>query len=108
MDAPLTWQTPAGLIQAFATIIAGIGTPAQAPKPRGKYPGRSLGQTQPPRTRYPTLKSRAKKPKSQKSTNLPDLVAADFLPMANASAILSFNSQLSYFAMPSHPSLMTL
>ena len=76
VDTPLPWQSPQDelapgrVAQAFATIIAAIGTPAQAPKPRGKSPGRAFGQTQPPRTRYPTVKRRAKKQKVGKSTRL--------------------------------------
>ncbi len=64
MDAPLPWQSaqqtlsPGRVTQAFPTIIAAIGTPAQAPKTRGKSPGRSQGQFQVPRTRYPTVKKR--------------------------------------------------
>jgi hypothetical protein len=73
-DAPLPWQSaqahlsPGRVAQAFAVIIAAIGTPAQPPKPRGKSPGRSPGQPQPPRTRYPTVKKRAaKRHKCEKS-----------------------------------------
>jgi hypothetical protein len=76
VDSPLPWQSPQDemapgrVAQAFASIIAAIGTPAVAPKLRGKSPGRALGQTQPPRTRYPTVKKRAKKQKARPSLQL--------------------------------------
>jgi hypothetical protein len=82
VDAPLPWQSPQDelapgrVAQAFATIIAAIGTPAKPPKQRGISPGRALGQTQPPRTRYPTVKRRAKKQQSQQSTQLVEALAA--------------------------------
>lgn len=74
IDAPLPWQSaqetlaPGRVAQAFASSLAAIGTPAQAPKPRGKSPGRALGQRPVPRTRYPTVKKRvSKRQKSAKS-----------------------------------------
>jgi hypothetical protein len=82
VDAPLPWQSPQdelapGLVaQAFATIIAAIGTPAKPPKQRGKFSGRALGQTQPPRARYPTVKRRAKKQAPQQSTQRVEAFAA--------------------------------
>ena len=63
-------MAPGRVAQAFATIIAAIGTPAKAPKQRGKSPGRAFGHTQPPRPRYPTVKKRAKKQKVGKSTRI--------------------------------------
>ena len=74
IDSPLPWQTaqqtlsPGRVAQAFPTIIAAIGTPTQPPKTRGKSPGRSQGQSQPPRTRYPTVKKRVSKRKKSKSS----------------------------------------
>jgi hypothetical protein len=74
IDSPLPWQSaqetlsPGRVAQAFAGILAAIGTLAQAPKPRGKSPGRAPGQRQVPRTRYPTVKKRvSKRKKSAKS-----------------------------------------
>jgi hypothetical protein len=49
IDAPLPWQSaqdklsPGRVAQAFPVILAAMGTPAQAPKPRGKSPGRAQG-----------------------------------------------------------------
>ena len=66
-DAPLPWQSPQRTLspgrvaQAFPSIIAAIGTPAKAPKTRGKSPGRSQGQVLVPRIRYPTVKKRVSK-----------------------------------------------
>ena len=82
VDAPLPWQSPQDdmapgrVAQSFATIIAAIGTPAKAPKQRGKSPGRAVGQAQPPRARYPTVKKWAKKQKVLQSTPLSEPVAA--------------------------------
>ena len=67
IDSPIPWQsaqqtlTPGRVAQAFPVILVAIGTPAQAPQPRGKSPGRAKGQSQPPRTRYPTVKKRVSK-----------------------------------------------
>jgi len=81
--APLPWQStqdtlsPGRVAQAFAGIIAAIGTPAQSPKPRGKSPGRNKGHSQIPRTRYPTVKKRVSKPKkSEKSAQRSETVEA--------------------------------
>ena len=69
VDAPLPWQSPQDnlapgrVAQAFAVIIAAIGTPAIPPKLRGKSPGRSKGDRLSPRIRYPTVKKHASKRK---------------------------------------------
>ncbi len=47
VDQPLPWQSPQDVLspgrvaQAFASILAAIGTPALPPKMRGKAPGRA-------------------------------------------------------------------
>ena len=46
-------------------IFAAIGTPAQAPKPRGKSPGWTEGQTRTRRIRYPTVKKSTAKSQKQ-------------------------------------------
>ncbi len=46
-------------------ILAAIDTPASAPKPRGKSPGWTEGQTRTRRIRYPTVKKSTAKPKRQ-------------------------------------------
>jgi len=64
-DAPLPWQSPQDALspgrvaQSFPLIIAAIGTPAVAPKLRGKSPGRACGSCFPPRLRYPVVKKHA-------------------------------------------------
>lgn len=75
-DHPLPWQSsqailsPGRVAQAFASILLAVGTPALAPKTRGKSPGRAKGDRPSPRPRYPTVKKRAtKRAKSEKSRN---------------------------------------
>jgi hypothetical protein len=69
-DTPLPWQKPAPdlspgrVANAFASVLAGIGSPAPAPKPRGKSPGWTPGKPRTRRLRYPTVKKRFAKPKA--------------------------------------------
>jgi hypothetical protein len=68
-DTPLPWQkpqtelTPGRVAQGFAAILAVLGTPAVAPKPRGKSPGWQPGTPRQPRIRYPVVKKKASKRK---------------------------------------------
>ena len=68
-DAPLPWQSaqdtlsPGRVAQSFGVILAAIGTPAQAPKPRGKAPGWTKGQARSAKARYPSIKKRASRRK---------------------------------------------
>lgn len=68
-DTPLPWQSaqdslsPGRVAQAFGVILAAIGTPAQAPKPRGKAPGWTKGKARSAKARYPSVKKRAAKRK---------------------------------------------
>lgn len=48
--------SPAMVLRDMSRIIRQIGTPAPAPKPRGKSPGRRKGLKLPPRPRQPVLK----------------------------------------------------
>jgi hypothetical protein len=74
VDQPLPWQSPQDALspgrvaQAFASILAAIGTPARPPKVRGKAPGRAQGAQPPPRPRYPTVKKRASKRKQSEQS----------------------------------------
>ncbi len=74
IDRPLPWQapqdalTPGRVAQAFASILAAIGTPAPAPKPRGKSLGRAKGHKPTPRPRYPTVKKRTSKRKTSEQS----------------------------------------
>lgn len=69
-DCPLPWQksalnlSPGRTANAFAAVLALIGTPAPAPKPRGKSPGWTPGQPRSPRIRYPTVRKRFRTPKA--------------------------------------------
>jgi len=83
IDHPLPWQapqdslSPGRVAQAFASILAAIGTPASPPKPRGKSPGRAKGYRPAPRPRYPTVKKRvSKRKKSEQSLSPPKPTAA--------------------------------
>jgi hypothetical protein len=59
-DARLPWQppqppgraTPARVRQGFARVLAAVGTPAAAPKPSGRAPGRPKGHRSTPAKRY--------------------------------------------------------
>jgi hypothetical protein len=48
--------TPAMVLRDMSRIIRQIGTPAPAPKPRGKSPGRRKGAKLTPRSRQPVMK----------------------------------------------------
>lgn len=81
-DHPLPWQAPQDALapgrvaQAFASILAAIGTPAPPPKQRGKAPGRAKGEKPSPRPRYPTVKKRVSKPKKSEQTSTPSASTA--------------------------------
>ena len=72
IDHPLPWQklqvnlTPGRVAQGFGTIIAMIGTPASAPKPRGKSPGWQKGKIRTKKTRFPIVKKGKGRFESQK------------------------------------------
>jgi hypothetical protein len=66
-DLPRPWErylpsavekqpTPAMVLRDMSRIIRQIGTPAPAPKPRGKSPGRRKGTKLTPRSRQPVTK----------------------------------------------------
>ena len=61
-DRPLPWQksqtklTPGRVAQAMPGLLAVIGTPACAPKLRGKSTGWPEGHSRSPRRRYPVVK----------------------------------------------------
>jgi hypothetical protein len=70
-DQPKPWQktqtnlTPGRVQQSIGTLLAGIGTPATAPKPRGKSPGWPKGRLRKKRTTYPLVKKHPKKVKKR-------------------------------------------
>jgi hypothetical protein len=51
--------TPARVRQAFPQLLVPLGTPADAPKPCGRSPGRPLGARSGPAPRYPAVKKAA-------------------------------------------------
>ena len=61
-DKPLPWQkaqaalTPGRVKQGFGGVLAQIGTPTRAPKPRGKSPGWPKGRPRRPTPRYAVVK----------------------------------------------------
>jgi len=69
VDNPLPWQkpqtnlTPGRVCQGMGGILAVIGTPAQAPKPRGKSPGWPNGRPRRRRERYRVVKKGQKRKK---------------------------------------------
>ncbi len=72
VDCPLPWQksqinlTPGRVAQGLGAVIALVGTPTSAPKPRGKSPGWKKGQLRHQRKRYPIVKKGKGKFESQK------------------------------------------
>jgi hypothetical protein len=61
---PSETATPTMTQRAFGSIIRQIGTPAAAPKPRGKAPGRAEGTYPAPRLSQPVIKKAAKQAKA--------------------------------------------
>ena len=70
-DQPRPWQkpqmvlTPGRVHRTMGGILAGIGTPARAPKPRGKSPGWPRGRVRTKRPRYPVIKKQPAQAKKQ-------------------------------------------
>lgn len=64
VDNPRRWQkaqppekmTPGRVHRGMGGVLAGIGTPAEAPKPRGKSPGWKIGRVRRKRTRHAVIK----------------------------------------------------
>jgi hypothetical protein len=75
---PRPWQkpqllekmTPGRVRQAMGGILARIGTPARAPKPRGNSPGWPVGRIRAKRTRYEVVRKRLKEAKKAKKEAL--------------------------------------
>jgi hypothetical protein len=63
-DVRLPWQrplpperrTPARVRRGFASLLTTLGSPANAPKPCGRSPGRPKGRRSPPAPRFPAIK----------------------------------------------------
>ena len=66
-DQPRPWQkpqpaekmTPGRVQRGMSGVLAAIGTPAQAPKTRGKSPGWTVGRVRTKRTRYAVIKKQS-------------------------------------------------
>ncbi len=66
-DRRLPWQrpqeparfTPARVQRSFSTLLLALGTPADAPKPCGRSPGRPQGRLSGRAPRYPAVKKAA-------------------------------------------------
>ncbi len=66
-DRRLPWEkrpaprslTPVRILRGLATLLPLVGTPASAPKPCGRSPGRPKGSLSGPAKRYPTTKKAA-------------------------------------------------
>jgi DDE family transposase len=53
---PLERRSPARVRRSFSHVLAQLGTPACAPKPCGRSPGRPSGKRSPPAPRFPAVK----------------------------------------------------
>lgn len=66
-DRRLPWEkplsphslTPNRILRNFATLLPALGTPAEAPKPRDRSPGRPKGSLSGPARRHPAVKKAA-------------------------------------------------
>jgi hypothetical protein len=56
---PIQSLTPARVLRNFASLLLLVGTPAEAPKPRGRSPGRPKGRLSGRAKRYPAVKKAA-------------------------------------------------
>jgi hypothetical protein len=66
-DQRLPWEhrydagrlTPVGVRRVVSSLLAHVGTPAKAPKPCGRSPGRPKGRLSGRAKRYPAIKKAA-------------------------------------------------
>jgi DDE superfamily endonuclease len=69
-DARLPWErprppgklSPYRVRRGFARLLCGLGSPAAAPKPAGRSPGRPKGRCSGPAARHPAIKNHKNKP----------------------------------------------
>jgi hypothetical protein len=72
-DQRLPWErprpqprlSPLRVRRGFPRLLAALGSPATAPKPAGRSPGRPKGSRSGPATRYPAIKKPATKPRKK-------------------------------------------
>jgi hypothetical protein len=74
VDARLPWErlrppprlSPYRVRRGFPRLLCALGSPASAPKPAGRSPGRPKGSRRGPATRYPAVKKPTSKPRKNK------------------------------------------
>ncbi len=72
-DQRLAWErprppgqlSPYRVRRGFSRLLCALGSPASAPKPSGRSPGRPKGSRSGPATRYPAIKKPATKPRKK-------------------------------------------
>jgi hypothetical protein len=72
-DQRLPWQrprpqprlSPYRVRRGFSRLLCALGSPAAAPKPAGRSPGRPKGRCSGPAVRYPAIKKPANKPRKK-------------------------------------------
>jgi len=75
-DQRLAWErprppgklSPYRVRRGFSRLLCAVGTPAAAPKPAGRSPGRPKGRRSGPATRYPAIKKPTTKPRKKTTT----------------------------------------
>ena len=75
-DARLPWErprppgrlSPVRVCRGFPRLLVQLGSPADAPKPAGRSPGRPKGSRCGPAMRYPAIKKPTKKPTKKATT----------------------------------------
>jgi hypothetical protein len=73
-DQRLAWErprppgklSPYRVRRGFSRLLCAVGTPAAAPKPAGRSPGRPKGSRRGPAPRHPAIKKPTSKPKKNK------------------------------------------
>jgi hypothetical protein len=72
-DQRLPWErprpqsrlSPVRVRRGFPRLLVALGSPATAPKPAGRSPGRPRGSQPGPAARYPAIKKPTKKPRNK-------------------------------------------
>jgi hypothetical protein len=75
-DRRLAWErprppgrlSPYRVRRGFSRLLCVLGSPAAAPKPSGRSPGRPRGQPSGPAVRHPAIKKSTKKPRNKRPT----------------------------------------
>jgi hypothetical protein len=76
-DRPLPWQasqgkkTPWRVQAGVASVLLGIGSPAEAPQTRGKSPGWERGRPRKPSERHPVVRKSARKRRKRAAEGAP-------------------------------------